>query len=176
MGDYDNGPAAIAGVGRGGSWIEYRRGVKVSHGRSSGYDRTLAELVGSHPELDDAVPLVDTGAIPDDAIVSFAVDGPMVDADLAPGMVQKMAGATVPWSGPGENVPGLAAVPSAAMVGALMLAEDGPAAYNAVERRDGRCGNAGGFDYVAVDVYAAIALAYGATVTTVGAVRQEVTA
>jgi hypothetical protein len=105
----------------------------VSRSTRSHYGDTWREDLASHA-TDDCIG-VDTTVIPEDAIVTFAVSGPMVDVDLPDGTVSSFLGELVPFN----------------------WRETDPA-------RDARFGNAHSLDTVSVDVYVEIARAFGARI------------
>jgi hypothetical protein len=131
--------APILTIGRGGWTIHFPtelspRGNKSKSSLSHYGDTWREHLANMTP---DAVG-IDSTAIGEDDIVTYAISGPMVDPDLAFGMVLPFAcegGAPRPWH-----------------------------AEVTVEGRDPRFGDARGFDYVAPDVAAAIARRFGARV------------
>src|SRR5262249_50189326 len=120
------------------------------------------------PKMSTDVLVIDTLTVPSEGIVAFAVEGPMVDIDLAPGMVSHFGGATEPWSIDAAYVtPTFSDPPTARLIATLVANSGTVGALIARPGRDARFGNAGGFDHVAIDVLAVIAASFGATVTTV---------
>lgn len=145
--DTDLLPIVVGGVGRGGTWFDRDcTGSAYSSSGSSGYGRSLVELVTEHPEIPDGCPLTDILPMSDDDILTFAIAGPMVDASLPAGMVSKLGAGLVPWDADGSNP------------------------------HDPRLGSARGFDRVAIDVYLTIVRRFGGYVTDAGTVRASIVA
>lgn len=129
-------PCKWLSLGRGGWSMHWGRHTEgsLTYGNS-----TLSHYGNTWREhLDDLAPDAlgtDSLVIPDSEIVTWAVHGPMADVDLEPGLVRGWS-ATWVWNPRGEALNG----------------------------RDPRFGNAGSFDYVALDVYVEILKRFGGVV------------
>lgn len=152
-------------VGRAG-WRFYYGSASSMSGYGGDIATTMADLSRHGHRYAEGCLIVDTTAIPDGLIGVFAISGPMVDPDLEPNTVRKLASGTVPWEGAGDRVVGSSTM-DRAVVGdltPLLLADPHEREAMVANPAGSVFGNASGFDHVSVDVYATIAERLGALV------------
>jgi hypothetical protein len=123
--EHNTAPVRLVKIGHGGWSIDWG-----AHSSTRGYGQDWREYVTERPHP-DGVTIIDLTVAPFERLTELSVRGPMLDITLAPGLVRKLGGGTLP--------------------------------FKADEAR-GYLGNAGGLDYVAIDVYANLARQIGAAV------------
>jgi hypothetical protein len=155
-------------VQRGGWSAHYGRWDQLS-GHARDIPGTMTDLALHDHRYAPGCLLVDTTAIPDEAVVVLGMSRPMVDVDLAPGMVRKLSGEIMQWDGGGARFIGTAApavLQDGDALAEVMVSDDPRARLEELGANpEGSVfGNAGAYNDVAIDVYVAIARRFGAQV------------